>query len=278
MRTRGPGRLLFAVAVGAVVVWSLAPFLWQVVTSIKPSDELTRVPPTYWPLHPTLASYWRIFQTRPFAVYILNSFIVSVGTTALCTALGTLAAYAFARLDLPGGRWAVRAILAMSLFPGTLLVVPLYKMIQTVGLLNNPLGLILPYTALNLPFSIWVLMTFFKQIPSDIEEAAQVDGFSRWGTLWRIIFPLSAPAVATTAILVFIFSWNEFLLALTFMSRDAARTVPVGIAMLSGVTIYEVPWDQISAAVVLTTLPVVAMVLAFQRRIIEGLTAGAVKG
>ena len=121
-------------------------------------------------------------------------------------------------------------------------------------------------------------MTFFKQIPMDIEEAAQVDGMSRWGILWKIVMPMSAPAVASNAILIFIFSWNEFLLALTFMSRDAARTVPVGIAMLSGVTVYEVPWDQISAAVVVTTLPVVAMALAFQKRIIEGLSAGAVKG
>ena len=223
-------------------------------------------------------SYLRIFQTRPFAVYMRNSFVIGLGTTALCTILGTLAAYAFARLNLPGGGWAVKGILLVAIFPPTLLIVPLYKLIQALGLLNQPLALILPYTALNLPFAIWVLMTFFKQIPKDIEEAAWVDGFTRWGVLWKIIFPLAAPAVATTAILIFIFSWNEFLLALTFISQDHARTVPVGIALLSGVTVYEVPWDQISAAVVLTTLPVVAMVLAFQRRIIEGLTAGAVKG
>ena len=271
-------RIFLGVCVAIIVAWSLAPFLWQVITSLKPPAEVVSVPPTYWPSSPTIASYFKIFENRPFATYILNSFIIALGTTALCTGIGTLAAYAFARLSLPGGKWAVRAILVVALFPPTILVVPLYKLVKAFGLLNSPFGLILPYTALNLPFTIWVLMTFFKQIPRDIEEAAAVDGLSRWGTLMKIILPLSAPAVATTGILVFIFSWNEFLLALTFMSRDAARTVPVGIALLSGVTMYEVPWDQISAAVVLTTIPVVLMVLAFQKRIIEGLTAGAVKG
>lgn len=271
-------RLSFAAAIVAVAAWSLAPFLWQLITSLKSPAEVLAIPPTYWPAHPSVSSYARIFTTRPFATYIVNSLIVALGTTVLCTALGALAAYAFARLKLPGGKWALNAILLVALFPPTLLVVPLKQLIQSAGLLNNLLSLILSYTALNLPFAIWVLMTFFKQVPMDIEEAAQVDGFTRWGMLWKIVFPLSAPAVATTAILIFIFSWNEFLLALTFISRDSVRTVPVGIALLSGVTVYEVPWDQISAAVVVTTLPVVLMVLAFQKRIIEGLTAGAVKG
>ncbi|MDE2293232.1 MAG: carbohydrate ABC transporter permease [Elusimicrobia bacterium] len=278
MKRRAWTPWLFGAAAAAVVLWSLGPFLWQVVTSLKPSAEVISVPPRYWPSHPTLASYSKIFATRPFGTYILNSVIVALSTTVLCALTGTLAAYAFARLPLPGGKWAIRFILFVAIFPPTILIVPLYRMVRAMHLLNNPLGLILPYTALNLPFAVWVLMTFFKQIPRDIEEAAAVDGLSRWQTLWKIVFPLSAPAVATTAILVFIFSWNEFLLALTFMSRDSARTVPVGIAMLSGVTMYEVPWDQISAAVVITTLPVVALVLAFQRRIVEGLTAGAVKG
>lgn len=270
--------ILFGLAITAVVMWSLGPFLWQVITSLKPAAEVVKAPPTYWPSSPTVASYFKIFATRPFGTYILNSAMVALAATALSMALGTPAAYAFARLPLPGGSWAVRAVLLVSVFPPTILVVPLYKLVSAMGLLNNPLGLILPYTALNLPFTIWVLMTFFKQIPRELEEAAAVDGLSRWQTLWKIVFPLSGPAVATAAILVFIFSWNEFLLAMTFMSRDSARTVPVGIAMLSGASSYEVPWDQISAAVVLTTLPVVALVLAFQRRIVEGLTAGAVKG
>lgn len=271
-------KALFYAAIAAVCVWSLAPFLWQLITSLKTPAEVIASPPTYWPRELSFDSYFKIFKTRPFATYIFNSLVVATGTTVLTTVLGTLAAYAFARLPMPGGRYAVNAILFISLFPATLLVIPLKRLIQQLHLINNPLSLILSYTALNLPFAIWVLMTFFKQIPKDLEEAAQVDGFSRWGVLWKIIFPLSAPAIATTGILIFIFAWNEFVLALTFISQDSARTVPVGIALLSGVTLYEVPWDQISAAVVMTTLPVVAMVLAFQRRIIEGLTAGAVKG
>ncbi|MBI5630901.1 MAG: carbohydrate ABC transporter permease [Elusimicrobia bacterium] len=268
----------FYAAIAVATIWSLAPFLWQVITSLKTPEEVLSIPPKYWPERANFSSYVKIFSTRPFATYIANSLIVAFGTTFLCTALGSLAAYAFSRLKIPGGAWALNAILLIALFPPTLLVVPLKQLIQFSGLINNPLALVLSYTALNLPFAIWVLMTFFKTVPSDIEEAAQVDGFSRWGLLWKIIFPLSAPAVATTAILIFIFSWNEFLLALTFISKDSVRTVPVGIALLSGVTVYEVPWDQISAAVVVTTMPVVLMVLAFQRRIIEGLTAGAVKG
>ncbi len=278
MKRLSIGSVLFGIGVVAIVMWSLAPFLWQVITSLKPSAEVISVPPTYWPSKVTVSSYSKIFVARPFATYILNSVIVALGTTVLCTTVGTLAAYAFARLDLPGGGIAINVILFIALFPPTILIIPLFKLIKIFHLLNNPLGLIIPYTAMNLPFSIWVLMTFFKQVPKEIEEAAAVDGFSRWGTLWKIIFPLSAPAVATTAILIFIFSWNEFFIAFLLMSRDSARTVPVGIAMLSGVSAYEVPWDQISAAVVLTTLPVVAMVLAFQKRIIEGMTAGAVKG
>lgn len=272
------GSWMLSAAIVAAVIWSLAPFWWQVVTSLKSTAEVLSTPPTYWPQSLTAAAYFRVFTARPFATYIANSLLVALGTTFFCTMLGAAAAYAFSRLKLPGGRWAVAAMMGIAIFPPTLLVVPLKQLIQSLGLLNSPWSLILSYTALNLPFAVWTLMTFFKQVPLDIEEAAQVDGLTRWQTLWRIVLPLSAPAVATTAILIFIFSWNEFVLALTFISRDAARTVPVGIALLSGVTVYEVPWDQISAAVVVTTLPVAALVLAFQRRIVEGLTAGAVKG
>lgn len=272
------GRVLFALAVAFVAFWSLAPFLWQVVTSLKPASEVAAVPVRYWPSGLDFGSYVQIFKARPFATYMWNSLLVGLGTTALTTVLAATAAYAFSRLGLPGGRWVLLGILGLSLFPGTILIVPLKQLATRAGLLNSLTGLSIAYTALNLPFAIWVLKAFFDRLPKDVEEAAWLDGLSRWQTLWKIVLPLSAPAVATTAILVFIFSWNEFLIAQTLVTRDAARTVPVGIAMLSGVTVYEVPWGQIAAAVVVTTLPVVVMVLAFQRRIVEGLTAGAVKG
>jgi multiple sugar transport system permease protein len=278
MKPAPPGRALFALAVASVAVWSLAPFLWQVVTSLKPASEVAAVPVRYWPSTLDVSSYAQVFKSRPFATYIWNSLVVGLGATAATTALAVSAAYAFSRLGLPGGRAALLAILGLSLFPGTILIVPLKILATKAGLLNSRAGLVIAYTGLNLPFAIWVLKEFFDRLPKDVEEAASLDGLSRPQTLWRVVLPLSAPAVASTAILVFISSWNEFLIAQTLVSRDAARTVPVGIAMLAGVTVYEVPWGQIAAAVVVTTLPVVAVVLAFQRRIVEGLTAGAVKG
>jgi multiple sugar transport system permease protein len=272
------GRAPLALAVALIVSWSLAPFLWQVVTSVKPAAEAAAVPVRYLPSTLDFSSYSRVFRTRPFAAYIWNSLVVGLGAACATTGLAVFAAYAFSRLELPGGRAVLLAVLGLSLFPGTMLIVPLKILAAKAGLLNSRLGLVIAYTALNLPFAIWVLKGFFDRFPRDIEEAAWLDGLSRARTLWRIVLPLSAPAVATTGILVFIFSWNEFLIAQTLVSRDAARTVPVGIAMLAGVTVYEVPWGQIAAAVVVTTLPVVGVVLAFQRRIVEGLTAGAVKG
>lgn len=278
MRDTAFGRVLFVAGVAAVALWSLGPFLWQLITSLKPAPEVFAVPMSYWPSRADASSYAAVFKARPFATYMLNSFVVALGTTVITTSVGASAAYGFSRLRLPGGRAALNAILVLSLFPGTILIVPLKQLAQAAGLLNSRLALVISYSALNLPFAIWVLKTFFDRLPRDVEEAAEMDGMSRLQTLLFIVLPLSAPALATTAILVFIFSWNEFLIALTLISRDASRTVPVGIAMLSGVTVYEVPWGQIAAAVVVTTLPVVAMVLAFQRRIVEGLTAGAVKG
>lgn len=253
-------KALLLAAVAAALAWSLAPLAWQAATSL--ADPL---------------SYAQIFQQRPFAVYLRNSVAVCLAATALCLALAAPAAYALSR-KLPGGRWALAAVLGASLFPPTLLVVSLKRLAMQAGLLNSLPALAVAYAALNMPLAVWTLRSFFLEVPKEIEEAAQVDGLSRSATLLRVVLPLCAPAAATTAILVFISCWNEFLLALALLSRDEVRTVPVGIAMLSGVTVYEMPRAQIAAAVVVTTLPVAALVLLFQRRIVEGLTAGAVKG
>jgi ABC-type glycerol-3-phosphate transport system permease component len=192
--------------------------------------------------------------------------------------IGSLSAYGLARFAIKKEAMIMGFILAVSFFPPIILLVPLYEVIRYLGWINHPMALILPYATLNLPFAIWVLTAFFREIPQELEDAAKIEGFSPLGILFKIIFPLALPALTTTAILIFIFAWNEFLIALTFMLRDEARTVPVGIALLSGASVYEIPWDQISAATVLTTLPVVMIVLFLQRRIIRGLTAGAVKG
>ena len=271
-------RLFIYLSVIAVCGFCLGPLLWEVLTSLKPTSELFSRPLTYLPQEISFKSFINIFSRQPFARYILNSLIVASGTTFLALVIGAPAAYGLARLNFKRSGLIQKLILLIALFPPIILVAPLYEMILKIGLANNYLALILPYTALNLPFVIWILVGFFRQIPHDIEEAALVDGFSHLGLLTKIIIPISAPALATTAILVFIFAWNEFILALTFMSHPSMRTVPVGISMLSGVSSYQIPWDQIAAAVVATTLPVVIVVMLLQKKIIEGLTAGAVKG
>ncbi len=271
-------RIWVVLGVAGLSLFCLAPFLWSLVTSLKTPAELLAVPPTWVPHHPTLANYVDVFVQRPFARYLLNSLIVGLLSTLIAMTCASLAAYALARLRLRGTTIIEYGLLFFALWPPAVLLVPLYLVGRSLGLLNSLVGLSLAHAALNLPFAAWMLTAFFRQVPAELEEAARVDGLSRLQFLRRILLPLVAPAMAATALLVFIFSWNEFVIALTFIVRDNLRTVPVGIAMLTGITSYDIPWGQISAAVVMTTLPVVAAVLACQRWIISGLTAGALKG
>ncbi len=271
-------RLLLAGAVGAMALFSTAPFLWSVSTSLKPESEVTAIPPTLLPARPSVQSYRGVFEQRPFARYLLNSVGVAALATLLTLFAAAPAAYSLARLCPPGTAYWRAGILGFALLPPAVLLAPLYSLARGLGLLDSLAGLAAVHAALHLPFAVWMLEAAFRDLPVDLEDAARIDGFSRVGMLTRIVLPLSAPALGAAAILVFIFSWNEFVIALTFLSRDELRTVPVGIAMLTGATTYEVPWGQISAAVVLTTLPVVVAILAFQRWIVGGLTAGAVKG
>ncbi|MEK6542851.1 MAG: carbohydrate ABC transporter permease [Elusimicrobiota bacterium] len=265
------------VAIAIVCVWSLAPFLWQVLTSLKASEEIFRVPPEIFPDSWSIESYRKVLTGRAFGTYVLNSLWVGSWATLICVSVASCAAYAMTRLTVKGTAFWQKFLLAPSFLPPAVLAVPLYQLAHFCGITDKPIALVLAYAALNLPFAIWMLAAFFKHLPKELEEAAMLDGLSRMGILLRIILPVSLPALATTSILVFIFCWNEFVLALTLMSRDATRTVPVGIAMLSGASAYEIPWDQITAAVVMTTMPVVLLVLFFQRQIVSGLTAGAVK-
>ena len=268
----------FYTLIWLAVLWCLAPFAWQIITSLKANAEISALPVTYIPHHPGLQHYDALFVRKSFARYLLNSFIVSSSSTILCVGISALAAYSFSRLRLRGARRMLAALVVISLFPPIIFFFPLYEMIRAAGLMNNPLALIIPYTTFNLPFSIIVLATFFRGVPGEIEDAAKMDGVGRLQLLWRIILPLSAPALATTAILVFIFAWNEFLFALTFMTNDRMKTVTAGIATLSGTTVHETPWGPIAAAVVVSTIPLILLVAVFQRRIIQGLTAGAAKG
>jgi multiple sugar transport system permease protein len=264
--------------VGVLAVFCLAPVAWTALTSVKPEAEVFASPPAYVPSRVTLDSYVGVFEQRPFARYLLNSVLVAALSTAMALAAGAPAAYALARFRLRGARLMEQAILVFALFPPAVLLAPLYGAARSLGLMNSHIGLAVVHAALNLPLVLWMLVAFFRRLPPDLEDAASVDGFTRLQFLWRVVLPLSGPAVAAAAILAFIFSWNEFVIALALITRDDLRTVPVGISMLSGVSQEDLPWGQICAAVMMSTLPVVAAVLTFQRRIVGGLTAGAVKG
>ena len=265
-------------AIIAVVIFCLAPVLWQVLTSFKVNEDISAVPTVYFPTRFTLDHYRELFVRRPFFRYILNSAFVSIISTLLCLALGTPAAYALARLRPRGQRAILAGVLIVTLFPGILLFLGLLEIIQALHLGNNYLALIIPYTAINLPLTILVLRSFFEQLPKDLEDAAKVDGYNTTQMLTKILLPMTVPALVTTGILTFIFAWNEFIFALTFITREDMKTIPVAAAQLGGASVFEIPYGPIAAATVLGTLPLVLLVLFFQRKIVQGLTAGAVKG
>lgn len=267
----------FSILTLLLTLYIVFPFYWQISTSFKSPDEIFKKPPSLFPESFYLRNYIEVFTSgRPFGRYILNSFIVASSTTVVSILIGSLAAYALSRSKFRGRSVFLVGILGLAMFPQIAIVSPIFTIFRKVNLLNTYAALILPYTTFSLPLSIWILTNFFKDIPTEIEEAALIDGCSPLQVLRKVITPLAAPGVFTCAILVFIYAWNEFLFALTLNTRDTMRTVTVGITMFPG--LYEIPWGTIFAASTLVTLPLVILVLLFQRRIIAGLTAGAVKG
>lgn len=290
--TFNANKLFKYAAILLVVVNGLFPAVWLFLTSLKPSGELRQLPITYLPQTPTLGNYVAVFSENPFGRFLLNSAVVSVLATALCVLFAALAGYALGRLTLPGRRVILTLIVMTSMFPALVLLVPLYRLfvgvelpflgalfgspVFTPNLLNTYWALIIPYVALSLPIATLILTSFFQLIPQDLESAALVDGCTRVSALFRIVAPVSAPGIVTAAIIVFVNSWNEFLLALTFNTSLQMRTVPVGITLYQGE--YAFPWAIISAAITLGVLPLVALIIFFQKRIISGLTAGGVKG
>lgn len=276
---RGARKGGFLLLVGAIVLFCTSPFLWTVITSLKSLPEIYRSPPTYVPAA-LVAENWReVLTLTRFTRSLLNSAIVASSATLVSLLIGSFCAYALARLRFPGKRIVLTLVLAVAMFPGIAILSPLYLLFRDWGLVNTRLSLILPYVTFTLPVCIWTLTAFFRDLPVELEEAARVDGCTRWQVYQQIVIPLAAPGVFTTAILLFIAAWNEFLFARTFISDQALYTAPVAVAQFEGADIAAAtPWGQISAAAVATTLPLVLLVLVFQRRIISGLTAGAIKG
>jgi trehalose/maltose transport system permease protein len=263
--------IVLAILVGATAF----PFYWAILASFTPEARLFEAP-SLIPRAVVLDHYRALFTERDFLVPIRNSLIVAGTTTAFCVSIGALCAYALARLRFPGRTLILGFILAVGMFPQISVVSPLYMLLRELHLINTYPGLVLPYLTFAMPLTVWLLVGFFRQLPAELEEAAMVDGASRLRAFREVIVPLALPGLATTAILTFVYSWNEFLFALSFTLGPERQTVPVAIALFRGM--YQVPWGQILAAAVIATLPVTLLVLAFQRRIVQGLTAGAVKG
>ena len=259
-----------------VIFWTLFPVVWILSLSFKPESGINnqKFLPDSW----TLENYRTVFNTPLFTSALRNSIFISLIATVLSVMIATVAAYAIARLEFPGKRLILSLALAIAMFPAVSLVGPLFDIWSSIGLYDTWLGLIIPYMSFTLPLSIWTLSAFFREIPWEMEQAAQIDGATPWQAFRKVIVPLAAPGVFTAAILAFFFAWNDFVFGISLTSTDAARPVPAALAFFTGASQFQRPAAAISAAAVVVTIPVVVLVLLFQRRIVAGLTAGAVKG
>lgn len=271
-------RVLLYAAVAFIAVYALFPFYWAFNTSFKSESELF-LPATYVPREPTLQNYEYVFRDNRFIQALGNSALVSGTTSVLALLVGSFAAYALGRLRFRGRMVILYAVLSMTMFPAISILSGLYTIVQQLGVFGTQLALIVTYPVFTLPFNVWVLTSFFRGLPAEIEQAAIVDGATPFQTFRLILLPLTAPALVTTGLLAFVTSWNEYLFALNFTTTSpSAQTVPVVIAQFSGQFAEQEPIAEIMAAAMVVTIPLVILVLIFQNRIVEGLTAGAVKG
>lgn len=266
----------FYALVVAIVVFSVFPFYYAIVTSFATGTELFKV--NYWPKSLDWGNYESVLGGRNFVRSIWNSIFIATTTVAFALFLAVTASYALARVRFRGRGLLLMAILAVSMFPQIAVLAGLFELVRFLGIFNTPYAMIMSYVIFTLPFTVWVLTTFMRDLPVEIEEAAIVDGATPWVVITRVFLPLLWPALVTTGLLAFIGAWNEFLFALTFTSSETTRTVPVAIALLSGASQQEIPWGPIMAASVIVTVPLIILVLIFQRKIVAGLTAGGVKG
>ncbi|GAB3616342.1 carbohydrate ABC transporter permease [Okibacterium endophyticum] len=268
--------VLMALGVALVVLFCLFPFYWLINLSLKTGPELSSA--AVFPEHPSLTNYLSILQNEDFLLGLRNSAVVASSTTLLALLIGAPCAYALAKLRLPGKGVLLGLILSVTTFPAIAIAAPLFTLWSEVGLYNSLIGLILPYLVFTLPLATFIMTSFFREVPTELEEAAELDGLSKFQTFLRVVLPLSAPGVVTAGLLTFIFAWNEFLLAITLTSSPEARTVPAAIAFFTGSVQYEQPLGTIAAASVVISVPLIILVVVFQRRIVGGLVAGGVKG
>jgi multiple sugar transport system permease protein len=271
-------RFFLYVGVAIMAFYCLFPIYFLVLDSFEPTSVSYASPPILYPAAFTFSNYTGVFKDIDLMTYIKNSTIVSLSATAIVVFIGSMAAFAVAKIKFKGSMTFMNFLLILGFFPAATMIFPLYEMFANFHLLNNYLSLILPYTSVSIPLTTWILATYFEQIPNALYEAARVDGMSRFQAFYKIILPLGIPAVSTVAILDFIACWNEFILALTFMTKENMRTITVGISMISGRFAYQYPWGEIIAGALLVTVPLVIIIFIAQEKIISGLTAGAVKG
>jgi trehalose/maltose transport system permease protein len=269
-------RILFYVLVIAIIVFNLFPFFWALLSSFRPSNELfsTKLIPNAL----TLDHYVEVFKQARFVQSLINSVIVAGSTVLIALGLGSVCAYALGRLPFRFKGPVLYLVLTMTMFPQIAILSGLFVMLRTLDLFNTRQGLVLTYLIFTMPFTIWVMTQYFRSLPKELEEAAYVDGASPLKVFWEILLPLTMPGLVSTGLLAFIAAWNEFLFALTFTITDQMKTVPVVISQFTGASSFEQPWGAIMAASMVVTIPLVILVMIFQYRIVEGLTAGAVKG
>jgi trehalose/maltose transport system permease protein len=281
------GKLAFWILVALILIYTLFPFYWAIATSLKRSSDLFKTPVPYWPDPITWDNYRAVFRDDDFMIALRNSAIVSIASVVVALVVGSLAAYAIGRFQFRGKTPIMYLILSMTMFPSIAILGSLYDMIRWAGKhdvinwalnFNTLQALIFAYTTFTLPFMVWVLANFYRAMPAELEQAALVDGATPFRAFYQILLPLAAPGMATTGLLAFIASWNEYLYARTFTITPDVRTVPVAIASFGGQTQFDLPWGTIMAASVVVTIPLIVLVLLLQRKIIAGLTAGAVKG
>lgn len=255
--------------------WALGPIYWIIVTSLKTSREIYALPPTFVPETPTLSNYWTALQSE-FPRFVLNSFVVAIGVTAISAIVGALAAYPIARMQFKGRSFVSRAIVTAYLLPPSLMFIPLFIVLQNLGLIDTRFGLVLAYLTFTVPFCTWMLIGYFRTIPRDLDEAAEIDGATRTQTLLKVIIPVAAPGVAVVALFAFTHAWNEFLYALVFVYSPSTKTFTAG---LTGLTMGDTfIWGQLMASSVIAIVPIFIIYVVAQRHIVEGLSAGSVKG